>query len=53
MTLYFPWQLKSYLILPPLNKLHPHSHIILPRLPAQLLIHFNPLNKHPLTLTPF
>ena len=47
MTLYLSWQLKSYLILPPLNKLPPHSYIILPRLPAQLLIHFNPLNKLP------
>ena len=43
-----PWQLKSYLILPPLNKLPPNSYTILPSLAAHLLIHFTPLNNlHP------
>ena len=37
-----PWQPSSYLTLPPLNKLTPHSYTILPHFAAQLLHHFTP-----------
>ena len=51
---YPPWQHNSYIILPPLKKLPPHSHTILPLMAAQLLYHFTPSEKiTPLTLTPF
>ena len=37
---YLPWQPSSYLILPPLNKLPPHTYNILPPLATQLYSHF-------------
>ena len=40
--LYPPWQTNSYINLPPLNKLPPHSYTILPPLAAQLLHEFTP-----------
>ena len=39
-TFYPPWQPNFYIILPPLNKLPPHSYKNLPPLAAQLLHHF-------------
>ena len=39
---YPPWQHDFYLILPPRDKLPPHSYTVLPPLAAQLLPHLTP-----------
>ena len=39
---YPPWQTNYYIILPPLDKLPPHSNTNLPTLAAQILAHVTP-----------